>query len=303
VLGFLNLHKPAGLTSHDCVARVRRILRLKRVGHGGTLDPAATGVLPIALGKATRLLNYLPTAKAYRARLRFGVQTSTDDLDGEILRQQPVPQLAQAQVVAELPAFCGEIEQIPPAYSALQRDGRRLYELARAGVAVDVPARTVTVSALKILAWQPGEFPELELAIACGPGTYIRAIARDLGDRLGVGATLARLIRTESCGLTLEDSLSLEEFAAQVEAGTWQPLPPVTLLRHLPRVALTLEQARRWCLGQRLGEWPPRGDAPEFVRVETEAGVFLGIGHYASGCLGPKVAIASAADLADETPP
>ncbi|NJL01636.1 MAG: tRNA pseudouridine(55) synthase TruB [Spirulinaceae cyanobacterium SM2_1_0] len=294
MLGFLNLNKPAGLTSHDCVARVRRCLRLKRVGHGGTLDPAATGVLPIALGKATRLLNYLPEAKAYRALVRFGVQTSTDDLEGEILRQTPAPDLTLPQVAAVLPAFCGLITQIPPAYSAIQRDGKRLYELARAGIAVDVPARMVTVSAIEILGWQPGAFPELELAIACGSGTYIRAIARDLGDHLQVGATLAALTRTASCGLTLNHSLSLEDFTAQVEIDTWQPLPPAALLGHLPSVALTTALAYRWCLGQRLAEAPPAvGADTASVRVETEAGDFLGIGHYVAGCLGAKVAIAS----------
>ncbi len=293
MLGFLNLDKPAGLTSHDCVARVRRLLHLKRVGHGGTLDPAATGVLPIALGKATRLLNYLPTAKSYRARVRFGVQTSTDDLEGEVLRQSPVPDLNQASVEALLPEFCGQIDQIPPAYSAIQRDGKRLYELARAGVAVEVPARTVAVREIALLSWQPGEFPEVELAIACGPGTYIRAIARDLGDRLGTGATLAQLVRTESCGLQLAHSLSLDAVAAQIAAGTWQPLPPRELLRHLPQVCLPVAAARRWCQGQRLAIAPPTPTAPEYVAAIAETGLLLGVGHYPDGLLAAKVAIAT----------
>ncbi len=295
MLGFLNLNKPAGLTSHDCVAHVRRLLRLKRVGHGGTLDPAATGVLPLALGKATRLLNYLPPAKAYRARIRFGLQTTTDDLEGEPLMQHPVPNLDLAQVLAVLPEFQGTLCQIPPAYSAIQRDGQRLYALARAGVTVEVPARTVQVDQIEVLGWQPGDFPELELAIACGPGTYIRAIARDLGARLQVGGTLAHLVRTHSSGLSLDTSLSLEALTAQITAGTWQPLPPATLLQHLPQVQLPPELALRWCWGQTVTPpTPPPEPPPAWVRVATTTGEFLGLGYYRDGGLAPKVAIASA---------
>lgn len=131
--GFLNLNKPFGLTSHDCVARVRRLLHLKRVGHGGTLDPAAIGVLPIALGRATRLLQYLSHDKAYRATVRFGVRTATDDMAGEVLAADPCPQLTLPEVQKFLPQFLGKIQQIPPSYSAIQVGGKRLYELARAG--------------------------------------------------------------------------------------------------------------------------------------------------------------------------
>ncbi len=141
--GFLNLNKPFGWTSHDCVARVRKLLRLKRVGHAGTLDPAATGVLPIAFGKATRLLEYLPGTKAYQATIRFGVRTTTDDLQGEIITSAPCPNLSLAAVKTVLPQFEGKIEQIPPSYSAIQVDGKRLYDLARRGEKVEVPVRTV----------------------------------------------------------------------------------------------------------------------------------------------------------------
>ena len=136
--GFLNLNKSAGLTSHDCVARVRRILRLKRVGHAGTLDPAATGVLPLALGKATRLLQFLPPNKAYHAKIRFGVTTTTDDLEGEILTSQSVPHLQLEQIQEILPQFRGKIEQIPPLYSAIHVQGKRLYELARKGENIEI---------------------------------------------------------------------------------------------------------------------------------------------------------------------
>jgi len=159
VQGFVNLNKPGGLTSHDCVARLRKLLRLKRIGHGGTLDPAATGVLPIALGKATRLLQYLSHEKAYRARIRFGITTSTDDLEGEILTQRDASDLTLAEVQTALPQFVGKIEQIPPSYSAIQVGGKRLYELARAGQLVEAPLRQVEVHQIQILDWHPGELP------------------------------------------------------------------------------------------------------------------------------------------------
>lgn len=275
--GFINLDKPAGLTSHDCVAKVRRSLHIKRVGHGGTLDPAATGVLPIAVGKATRLLSYLPEEKAYRARIRFGVQTATDDLEGEILETRPASELSLLQVEPQLATFVGRIAQIPPAYSALQRGGKRLYELARAGEAVEVPQRTVEVREVSVLGWYPGEYPELEVAIACGPGTYIRAIARDLGTALGTGATLAALRRTLSCGMDLADSISL----AALDAAAGAIVPPEVALSHLAVAQLAAPDARRWCQGQVISL------SSEFelgyVQVVDEARKLLGMGEIRDG--------------------
>lgn len=274
--GFLNLNKPADWTSHDCVAKVRRILRLKKVGHGGTLDPAATGVLPIALGRATRLLQYLPADKAYRATVRFGVTTTTDDLDGEIITQPAAPQLTLADVQAVLPQFQGTIEQIPPRYSAIQVEGKRLYDLARTGQSVDVPQRTVHVHKIKILNWRDGEFPELDLAIACGAGTYIRAIARDLGDVLQTGATLASLIRTKSSGFTLNTSIALEQLQEQVNAEQWQPLPADAGLQHLPILVLEDLQAQAWQQGQKLST-SDSVDNSTTARTYDATGQFLGI--------------------------
>ena len=173
---------------------MRRLLRLKRVGHGGTLDPAATGVLPIALGKATRLLQFLRQDKAYRATIQLGITTTTDDLEGEIIASQATVGLRRDQVLRALQLFEGTIQQVPPSYSAIQVQGKRLYDLARAGEKVEVPARTVEVFKIEILDWRPGDFSELDVAIACGSGTYIRAIARDLGASLQTGGTLAALI-------------------------------------------------------------------------------------------------------------
>ena len=278
--GFLNLNKPTGLTSHDCVARVRRLVRLKRVGHGGTLDPAATGVLPIALGKATRLLQFMQSDKAYQATIRLGVTTTTDDLEGEVIATKSAATLTLENVLPSLQQFKGKIQQVPPIYSAIQVKGKRLYELARAGETVEVPVRTVEIYHIEVLAWRPGEFPEIDVAIACGTGTYIRAIARDLGESLNTGGVLASLIRTQSSGFNLADSLTLDELETQLQEGTFQPIPPVAALEHLAAVTLLAEAAYRWCLGQRI---PWHGTLPDTstkaIRVHDEDGTFLGIGQ------------------------
>lgn len=276
--GFLNLNKPPGYTSHDCVARVRRLLGTKRVGHGGTLDPAAVGVLPMALGKATRLLQFLPQDKAYKATIRFGVRTTTDDLEGEVIEGQPVPDLSKESIQLVLSQFRGKIEQVPPIYSAIQVGGKRLYKIARQGEAVEVPARMVEVYDLKILDWRPGEFPELDVAISCGPGTYIRAIARDLGDRLNTGATLAHLTRTQSSGFRLEESITLEDLERQVKEQAFTPISPHVALTHLRECILSTSQVSSWFHGQRLliaGETLSEGA----VRVSSPTGEFLGMGE------------------------
>jgi tRNA pseudouridine55 synthase len=287
--GFINLHKSFGLTSHDCVAQVRKILRTKRVGHGGTLDPAATGVLPIAIGRAPRLLQYLSHEKAYRGTIRFGVRTDTDDLQGTVLATTPCDDLNLEAIKAVLPQFIGTLQQIPPSYSAIQVGGKRLYDLARAGELVEAPVRTVVVHDLEILAWRS---PDLEVAIRCGTGTYIRAIARDLGDVLQVGGTLAALERTHSSGFDLADSILLENLAAQVEAHTFMPHPPEFALRHLPQLTLPGELAQRWCHGQKIewgGDWGGEtqqeginANAPGIYQIFHEDGIFLGIGEQRS---------------------
>ena len=280
--GFLSLNKPTGFTSHDCVAIVRRLLQQKRVGHAGTLDPAATGVLPIALGKGTRLLQFLPQDKAYRATLRFGMTTTTDDLAGEVLQIRPASSLTLVDVNRVIPQFLGHIQQIPPNYSAVQVQGKRLYDLARQGKEIVVAPRQVEVYRIEVLDWRPGEFPELDLEIACGPGTYIRAIARDLGDVLETGGTLAALLRTESSGFSLQDSLTLDQLEAQIREGTFQPVPPQLALRHLEEIALPPPLAQRWCQGQRIllsQDSTIAQTPPATLRVHHPDNTFLGIGQ------------------------
>ncbi|MFK8184325.1 MAG: tRNA pseudouridine(55) synthase TruB [Phormidesmis sp.] len=251
--GFINLNKPKQWSSHDCVGRVRRLLNTKKVGHGGTLDPLATGVLPIAVGRATRLIQYLPARKAYRAVVRFGVTTSTDDLEGEVLTQQSAAHLQRSDIEALLPKFTGALSQTPPMFSAIQVGGKRLYDLARKGQQIEVPIRTVTIHQLHIAEWHAQTAaPELVLDIHCGPGTYIRSLARDMGEAVGTGATLAGLTRTHSNGFELKESLTLEALEAAITHNTFTPMPAGKAVQHLAMLSLTPPLAKRWCMGQKL---------------------------------------------------
>src|SRR5689334_14246302 len=206
--GFLNIDKPAGLTSHDVVAHIRRAARQKRVGHAGTLDPAATGVLVVALGNATRLIEYVQdaTSKRYHAIVQLGTTTATDDAEGQVLASVAVPPFDRTAIERVLQAFRGEIMQVPPMYSALHYQGRRLHELAREGIAVERAARPVTIERLELIDWAS---PLLTLDVMCSKGTYIRSIARDLGDALGCGAHLQTLRRTAVGSFLIEDAVPL----------------------------------------------------------------------------------------------
>lgn len=250
------LDKPAGPTSHACVARVRKAYGLKRVGHGGTLDPAVTGVLPIALGPATRLLPYLPGDKAYRAIVQLGLRTTTDDLEGDCLESSDPPRsLTRLDLEQALDPFRGAIEQRPPAFSAVHVQGRRAYALARAGEAVVLPARGVTIHRLTLLSWDP-DLGRLELEIACSSGTYIRSLARDLGNSLGCGGALAQLRRTAALGFELSQSVPLEALPREgfPRDDVAPPLPPLLdplrVLAHLPQHPLREEEGAGWRCGK-----------------------------------------------------
>lgn len=307
MFGFIALNKPAGFTSHDCVAKMRRLLNIRKIGHGGTLDPAATGVLPIAVGKATRLLQFLPEAKGYRARIRLGMTTNTDDLEGEVTNITSAVNLNERQIINSLQSFVGTIEQVPPMYSAIKRNGKKLYELARKGETVEVPSRTVEITKLKLLNYFPGELPELEVDINCSSGTYIRAIARDLGEMLEVGGTLANLIRTKSCGLTLDDSLTFEQIDRQLQNNSFQLIPPSQLLKHLKPVKLIESDAHRWCQGQAIDLSVAAQNIPEkllltgnYVATYQDDWRFLGISILSKNqtevMLKPKVVCVNMAD-------
>jgi tRNA pseudouridine55 synthase len=233
--GFLNIDKPLEWTSHDVVGRVRRALKLKKVGHAGTLDPLATGVLILCLGQATRLSEFaMYSTKRYRARIRLGVQTTTYDAEGEITAQVDPSHLTRAAIESALIPFLGVIEQIPPLYSAIKQGGRKLYELAREGKTAELKPRPVRIDTLEVIDWSP---PEITIDVTCSAGTYIRSLAHDLGLTLGVGAHLAGLIRTGSGAFRLEDATALDDMLADPD---WRRrmIAPDVALQHLPRIDL-----------------------------------------------------------------
>ena len=209
MFGFLNIYKPKGKTSHDVVAILRRITKVKQIGHTGTLDPFAEGVLPICIGKATRLIEYLKDDKAYVATVQFGSATDTYDLEGETTKTSDlIPSLDEIE--AKLDDFRGEIEQTPPIYSAIKVNGKKLYEYARAGEQVEVKTRKVCISELKLLEYNQ-ETRTLELYIACSKGTYIRSIANDLGEKLGCFGHLIKLVRVQAGDFVVENAIKLED--------------------------------------------------------------------------------------------
>lgn len=229
--GFLNIDKPLGLTSHDVVARVRRGLKVKKVGHAGTLDPLATGVLVVCVGTATRLSEYvMHTTKRYRAQIHLGVTTTTYDAEGEITAQHDASHLTRLDVEQALAQFVGEIEQLPPMYSAIKQGGRKLYDIARAGEMVERQPRHIEIMALEIIDWS---LPQVTVDVMCSAGTYIRSLAYDLGEALGVGAHLSGLVRTASGSFRFDETVSLESL---LEASDWTKylVSPAAALVHLP---------------------------------------------------------------------
>lgn len=211
--GIINVNKPKGFTSHDVVAKLRKIFNIKQIGHTGTLDPMATGVLPICIGKATKVIQYMESSKAYRAFIKLGIKTDTYDMEGEILETKPVA-LDIGLIKKYLEDFKGEIIQTPPIYSAVHYKGKRLYEYARKNIEIeDIPTRKVTVNSIELLdiVDKESKNPILVLDIDCSEGTYIRSIAYDLGEKLGCGACLSGLTRTKAGKFTFEESNTLEE--------------------------------------------------------------------------------------------
>ena len=270
--GVLNVDKPAGWTSHDVVGRVRRLAGLRQVGHAGTLDPMATGVLVLCLGKATRLLEYLSgQPKTYLAGVTLGATTDTYDAEGEVVDCQPVPALDAAQIDQALDAFRGEIMQRPPAYSALKRDGVALYKRARAGEAVEVEPRPVTIYQLDLLAF---DGQAVQLRIRCGAGTYVRSIAHDLGQALGCGGHLSALRRTAVGNFTVDSAVTPEKLA---EPGALAAalLPADAAVAHLPRLDVSEAEAGRLLHGQAIAAASSAPAGP--ARAYAGDHIFLGI--------------------------
>jgi tRNA pseudouridine55 synthase len=248
--GILNFNKPRGPTSHDIIDRVRGLTGVRRVGHAGTLDPLATGVLLVCIGKATRVSEYLMAGqKVYRARVRLGITTDTYDADGQVVASVGPVDIGRAEVERALARFRGAIEQVPPMYSALKRKGKPLHKLARQGVEVKREPRQVEIPRLELTEWEP---PECTLEVTCSPGTYVRALAHDLGQALGCGAHLTGLARLASGGFRLEDAVTPDTFTQAAAEDRWPDLlhPIDAALAHFPALRLDAEAARRLCSGQ-----------------------------------------------------
>ncbi|MCH5377165.1 MAG: tRNA pseudouridine(55) synthase TruB, partial [Planctomycetes bacterium] len=227
----LNLHKPVCITSRDAVNRVQRIIRSVKVGHAGTLDPAASGVLVLCLGKATRLISYVQDRpKRYVGTFELGKVSTTDDREGEITETGQLSNISREDLEHILPQFVGDIEQVPPVFSAVHVKGKRAYELARKGTEVELEPRTVHIETLEITDWS---FPRFSLAIECGSGTYIRSLGRDIGQTLGCGAYMTDLIRTAVGEFTLENALDLDDLSRELIEKNL--IPAGEAVRHLPR--------------------------------------------------------------------
>ena len=211
LFGFLNVYKPKGMTSHDVVGRLRRVTKIKQIGHTGTLDPFATGVLPICIGKSTRLIEYLEDDKEYLATVQFGKNTDTYDLDGGVVATFD-KKVSEVEVRLGLKSFEGEISQMPPIYSAIKVNGKKLYDYARAGQEVEIKPRTVFISKMELVEFNQ-EKQEAKLLVACSKGTYIRSIAYDLGQNLGCGAYLSALERTKAGRFNIENTVRLEDLS------------------------------------------------------------------------------------------
>ncbi len=247
--GILNVNKPRGKTSFSVVALVRRLTGEKRVGHAGTLDPMATGVLPVCIGQATRLVEYMmDTTKTYRAEIELGITTDTYDAEGKVTQKADASGINRNQVETALSTFLGEITQIPPAYSAVKYHGKPSYALARAGIAVVPKKRLARIDRIEVIDWQP---PVVTVEIDCGKGTYIRSLANDLGQTLGCGAYLKNLVRLR-CGIfDITDSVTLDGLEEAFRVGFWQDLlyPMDSVLTRLPAVVIGEENERAICNG------------------------------------------------------
>lgn len=289
--GLLLLDKPRGLSSNHALQKARRAFRARKAGHGGTLDPLATGMLLVCFGKATRLAGYLLDAdKRYRATLKLGETTSTADSEGEIIRSADVPSFDASQIEAVLAEFVGEIEQVPPMYSALKHQGVPLYRLARQGVVIDRPPRRVHVRELELHGMSRDS---IEIEVSCSKGLYVRTLAQDIGERLGCGAHLSALRRTSlgdfgSCPMhTLDEIESLSD-----QDRIKQLLPPDRAVSHMESLSLDREHARAFCQGQRVNVEEPC-ESPELLRCYSVDGSFLGLGRAQSdGSLAPKAVFA-----------
>lgn len=278
--GILCMNKPQDFTSFDVIGKLRGILHMKRLGHTGTLDPMATGVLPILVGTATKACDILPNQdKTYQATVVFGKATDTLDIWGKPLQNYPEQHVTEAALRAILPEFLGDITQLPPMYSAVSVNGKRLYELARKGETVERPTRTVHIDAITLDAFDETQ-QTATLTVSCGKGTYIRTLLSDIGQRLGGDAVMTALTRTAACGYQLQDCLTFEQVAAAMADGTLEEhlLPTDSLFSSYPNLRLNAAQERMFCNGVKLDLNRLRNLQPDqdIYTVYGATGTFLG---------------------------
>ncbi len=311
--GAFIIDKPAGITSHDVVARVRKIIGERRVGHTGTLDPFATGVLVILVGRATRLAQFLSGAeKEYEAVIRLGLATDTGDITGAPLTSGPAENmqaLSSAKIESAMSLFRGEIDQIPPMHSAKKIEGRKLYELARKGEEVARKPVRITVSEFEaipadgaLIKFNSDATADLHVRVVCSAGAYIRALAEDLGKHLGVGAHLAELRRTRAGAFRIEDALTLEQLAGLSESKLAESkvIAPDAVLSHLPAIDLTAEAVTRTLHGidMKLEQPVLNCKDGEAVRMRSPDNQLIAVGSYdeSQNAVHPKVVIADASE-------
>jgi len=284
----LPLDKPAGITSFDAIRQVRRILGERRMGHAGTLDPTATGLLPICVGRTTRLVDYFHAQpKTYHCVVRLGERSDTGDIEGVVTAGADAGHLDAGRVRAELQRFTGDIDQTPPMHSAVRHEGRHLYELARAGEEVPREPRRVTIHSAELVDFRPGAVAEAEIVVVSGKGAYMRVLAADLGEALGTGALLGWLSRTSYGTLRLGEAIGLERLADLDDP--WSALlPPEVTVAHLPQVSLGPAQVQQVRRGQSI--WLPRSVLPDVAgecRIHEPTGELVGIGELSGGLLRP----------------
>ena len=282
--GIINVDKPTGITSMDVVRHVKRASNQERIGHGGTLDPMATGVIPICLGQATRMMEYLVSgSKQYKAQITFGVETTTYDKLGEIIQTKKVKQITYKDLLDITDRFIGEIEQIPPMFSALKYKGKRLYELARKGITVKRESRKVKISNISILQWDP---PNLNVEITCGKGFYVRSFAHDLGQLLECGGHLSELARTKNGVFTIEDAIPLIEVEKRLLSNTVKSiLKPIDFaIKYMPTAIVDCHTEDMILKGQSVSHDTKVFDsnAGHNCRVYGTDGTFLAIMSYES---------------------
>lgn len=280
--GFVNILKPPGMTSHDVVSWIRKKLRQKKIGHTGTLDPGVAGVLPICLGTATRLAEYVSSrSKSYRGEITFGMSTDSQDAYGEVIQVKDCNNLSMEEFLKVLPKFTGEISQIPPMVSAVRVQGQRLYELARKGIVIERTPRYITVFQLEILKthWQLPH-PKAVFDVTCSSGTYVRTLCHDIGQELGVGAFLSFLVRTGSSDFEIAQAWTLEEITRLIDEGDFSfVLPPQKGIFFLPPVIVNQDEAKVVRHGNSIILREKEFISGQVVRIENEKGILLAVGR------------------------